>query len=258
MASPAYTTRVTYVEHYTESYFRFRVERPEGLNFISGQFIMLGLIVDDKPLMRAYSIASPDWDDEFEFYSIIIPDGALTSRLRHIKEGDEIVLSAKAVGTLTMQGLLPGGKRLFMLSTGTGFAPFSCLIRDEDIYDDFEEVYVTQTCRFIKDLTYAIDRVKEAKECPLVGEEATERLHHYGSVTREPYKYSGRITTLIETGKLFTDLGIPAFNPETDRVMICGSLEMLHDTQVLLDAAGLSRGTKSRPGTYVWERAFTG
>ena len=258
MASPAYTTRVTYVEHYTESYFRFRVERPEGLNFISGQFIMLGLVVNDKPLMRAYSIASPDWDDEFEFYSIIISDGALTSRLRHIKEGDDIILSAKAVGTLTTRGLLPGGKRLFLLSTGTGFAPFSCLIRDEDIYEDFEEVYVTQTCRFVKDLTYAIDRVKEAKECPLVGDEAEEKLHYYGSVTREPYKNSGRITTLIESGKLFTDLGIPAFNPETDRVMICGSLEMLHDTQVLLDAAGLSRGTNSRPGTYVWEKAFTG
>ena len=258
MASPAYTTRVTYVEHYTESYFRFRVERPEGLNFVSGQFIMIGLMVDEKPLMRAYSIASPNWDDELEFYSIIMPNGALTSRLKDINKGDDIVLSAKAVGTLTTRGLLSGGKRLFLLSTGTGFAPFSCLIRDEDIYDDFEEVYVTQTCRFVKDLTYAIDRVKEAKECPLVGDEAAERLHYYGSVTREPYKNSGRITTLIETGKLFTDLGIPSFNPETDRVMICGSLEMLHDTQVLLDKAGLSRGTNARPGTYVWEKAFTG
>ena len=258
MASPKYTVKVTYVEHYTESYFRLRVERPEGLNFLSGQFIMIGLIIDDRPLMRAYSIASANWDEEFEFYSIIIPDGALTSRLRHIQVGDEIVLSAKAVGTLTTRGLLTGGKRLFMLSTGTGFAPFASLIRDEDVYDEYEEVYVTQTCRFVEDLTYAQERVAEAKECPLVGEEATEKLTYYGSVTREPYKHEGRITNLIESGKLFEDLGIPAFDPETDRVMICGSLEMLHDTQEVIEKCGMYRGTNAKPGVYVWEKAFTG
>ena len=258
MASPAYTVKVVDVEHYTDSYFRFRVERPEGYKFTSGQFVMMGLVVDDKPIMRAYSIASADWDEEFEFYSIIIPDGQLTSRLKHIKVGDDIVLGARAVGTLTLNGLLPGGKRLFMLSTGTGFAPFSCLIHDENVYDDFEEVYVTQTCRGVEDLTYAIKSIEGALECPLVGEEAAEKLKFYGSVTREPYKNEGRITTLIENGKLFEDLGIPEFNPETDRVMICGSLEMLHDIQVLLDAKGLNRGSKSRPGTYVWEKAFTG
>ena len=149
MALPAHTVTVTDVEHYTESYFRIRVSRPEGLNFISGQFMMIGLIVDGKPLMRAYSIASALWDEELEFYSIIISDGALTSRLRHISPGDEMVISAKAVGTLTTRGLKPGGKRLFMLSTGTGFAPFASVILDEDIYDEFEEVYVTQTCRFV-------------------------------------------------------------------------------------------------------------
>lgn len=258
MATPAFTTTVVDVEHYTDSYFRFRVERPEGFKFISGQFIMLGLVENDKPIMRAYSIASPDWDEEFEFYSIIIPDGQLTSRLKDIKAGDEIVLGAKAVGTLTLNGLLPGGKRLFMLSTGTGFAPFSSLIRDENIYTDFEEVYVTQTCRGVEDLTYAINSVEAAKECPLVGEEATKQLRFYGSVTREPYAYQGRITSLIEDGKLFEDLNIPKLNPETDRVMICGSIEMLHDLQVLLDAVGMNRGTNARPGNYVWERAFTG
>jgi ferredoxin--NADP+ reductase len=258
MASPAYTVKVVDVEHYTDSYFRFRVERPEGYMFVSGQFIMLGLVVDDKPIMRAYSIASADWDEEFEFYSIIIPDGQLTSRLKDIKVGDDIILGAKAVGTLTVNGLLPGGKRLFMLSTGTGFAPFSCLIRDESIYDEYEEVYVTQTCRGVQDLTYAINSIAAAKECPLVGDEASEKLHFYGSVTREPYEYQGRITSLLDGGKFFTDLNIPSFNPETDRVMICGSLEMLHDLQVILDKIGLSRGTKSKPGTYVWERAFSG
>ena len=258
MATPAYNTTVTFVEHYTDSYFRFRVTRPEGFNFISGQFIMLGLMVDERPLMRAYSIASADWEEELEFYSIIIPNGALTSRLKDIKVGDEILLSAKAVGTLTTRGLQEGGKRLFMLSTGTGFAPFACLIRDEEVYEDFEEVYVTQTCRGVKDLQYAKDRIKEAQECPLVGDDASERLRYYGSVTREPYEYQGRITNLIESGKLFSDLGIPPFNPETDRVMICGSLEMLHDTQKLLDAVGLNRGSNTKPGTYVWEKAFTG
>jgi ferredoxin/flavodoxin---NADP+ reductase len=258
MASPAFTTRVTFVEHYTDSYFRFRVERPESLNFISGQFIMLGLIVDEKPLMRAYSIASPNWDEELEFYSIIIPDGALTSRLKHIKVGDDIVLSAKAVGTLTTRGLLPDAHRLFMLSTGTGFAPFASLIRDEEVYRDFEQVIVTQTCRMVQDLTYAKDRYEEAKECPLIGEEASEQLSFYGSVTREPYDFQGRITTLIESKKVFQDLKIPPFNIETDRIMICGSMEMLHDTQRILDGYGLTRGSNSKPGHYVWERAFTG
>ena len=258
MASPAYTTKVTYVEHYTESYFRFRVERPESLNFVSGQFIMLGLIVDDKPLMRAYSIACPNWDEELEFYSIIIPDGALTSRLKDIKVGDEIVLSAKAVGTLTTRGLLPDAKRLILLSTGTGFAPFASIIRDEEVYGDFEQVIVTQTCRGVKDLQYAIDRVEEAKECPLVGEEASEQLVFYGSVTREPYEFQGRITTLMENKKLFRDLNIPSLNPATDRIMICGSMEMLHDIQSILDGLGFSRGSNSKPGHYVWERAFTG
>ncbi len=258
MASPAYNTTVHDVEHYTDSYFRFRVKRPEGFQFISGQFVMLGLMLDEKPIMRAYSIASPDWDEEFEFYSIIIPDGQLTSRLKNIKEGDNIILGAKAVGTLTLRGLLSKGKRLFMLSTGTGFAPFASLIRDEEVYDDFDEVYVTQTCRGVADLTYAFRCVEEAKNCPLVGEEASERLRFYGSVTREPYKNQGRITTLIENGRLFTDLGIPPFNPQTDRVMICGSLEMLHDLQVILEKIGFNRGSQSRPGNYVWERAFTG
>ena len=215
-------------------------------------------MVDNKPLMRAYSIASPIWDEELEFYSIIISDGALTSRLRHIKPGDELVMSAKAVGTLTTRGLMPNGKRLFMLSTGTGFAPFSSVIFDEDIYEDFDEVYVTQTCRYAKDLAYAKQQVAKAKECPLVGDDASEKLTYYGSVTREPYPYQGRITTLIENGKLFDDLGIPPFNPETDRVMICGSLEMLHDTQSIIEKQGLHRGSNSKPGIYVYEKAFTG
>ncbi|HCH66444.1 MAG: ferredoxin--NADP(+) reductase [Deltaproteobacteria bacterium] len=258
MAAPAHTLTVTHVEHYTESYFRLRTTRPEGLRFVSGQFIMLGMALDSGPLMRAYSIASPAWDEELEFYSIIIQDGALTSRLQHIKEGSEVILSAKAVGSLTLRGLASGGRRLFLLSTGTGFAPFACLIRDEEVYNSFDQVILTQTCRYVKDLQYGFDRVAEAKACPLVGEEASAKLVHYPTVTREPYKYEGRITHLMESGKVFEDLGIPGFDPATDRAMICGSHAMLLDTQKVLDAVGLTRGSLSKPGGYVWERAFTG
>ena len=258
MASKAFSLPVTFVEHYTESYFRFRIQRPDELIFVSGQFIMIGLEIDDKLVMRAYSIANPDWCEELEFYSIIVPDGELTSRLKNIKVGDEVAMSARPVGSLILSSLRPGGKRLFMLSTGTGVAPFASLIRDERTYRDFDEVYLTQTCRYVQDLQYATDRVAEAHECPLVGEEAQEKLTLYSSVTREPYAYEGRITDLIESGKLFTDLGIPGLNPETDRVMICGSMEMLKDTQAILDAAGLSRGSGRVPGEYCWEKAFSG
>ena len=258
MASPAHTLTVTHVEHYTESYFRLRTTRPPGLKFVSGQFIMMGLAIDTGPLMRAYSIASPVWDEELEFYSIIIQDGALTSRLQHIKVGDEVIISAKAVGSLTLPGLKGGGKRLFMLSTGTGLAPFASLIRDEEVFETFDQVIVTHTCRYEKDLQYGFDRVAEAKECPLVGELATQKLIHYPTITREPYKYEGRITNLLSSGKAFEDLGIAGFDPETDRAMICGSHAMLLDTQKVLDAVNMTRGSLSRPGGYVWERAFTG
>ena len=219
---------------------------------------MIGMTIEGKDVMRAYSLANPSWDEELEFYSIIMPNGELTSRLKDIKVGDEVGMSARAVGTLTHPSLRSKGKRLFMLSTGTGVAPFASLIREEKTYEKFDEVYLTQTCRYIKDLQYATDRVAEAKECPLVGEDAQNKLRLYSSVTREPYEYEGRITNLIESGKLFTDLGIPGLNPETDRIMICGSMAMLKDTQKILDAAGLSRGNGHVPGDYCWEKAFSG
>lgn len=258
MAVVAHNLRVESVEHYTDTYFRFRLERPEGFRFQSGQFTMLGLEIDGKNLMRAYSVASPVWDEALEFYSIIVPDGKLTSRLCHIKEGDHVAVSEKAVGTLTLNALRPGGRRLFMLSTGTGVAPFTSIIRDEEVYESFDEVYLTQTCRLLPDLKYATDRVAEALECPLVGDEASQKLRFYGSVTREPHTHTGRITTLIENGKLFDDLGIPAFDPATDRVMICGSLEMVNDTRALLEGLGFKKGPGPRNSDHVWERAFTG
>lgn len=258
MASPAHTVNVTHVTHYTDSYFRIRTTRPRGLRFVSGQFIMMGMQLADRPLMRAYSIASACWDDELEFYSIIIPDGALTSRLKDTKQGDALLLSAKPVGTLTLRGLESGGSRLFMLSTGTGFAPFASLIRDEDVYQQFDEIYITHTCRYVEDLQYSRERFLEAQACPLVGDLAREKLFYYGSVTREEYEFTGRITTLIDNEKLFRDLDISPLNPSTDRIMICGSMAMLKDTQSLLERQGFDRGSNARPGQYVWERAFTG
>ena len=258
LATVAHFLRVQSVEHFTESYFRFRLERPRGFCFVGGQFVMVGLVVDDRPIMRAYSIASPVWDDELEFYSIIVPDGALTSRLRHIQPGDEVALSDKPVGTLTLRPLAPRGRRLFMLSTGTGVAPFASLLRDEETYESFDEVYLTQTCRNKKDLQYAEARVAEAKVCPLVGEEAEQKLRFYGTVTREPHRYEGRITNLIESGQMFRDLDIPAFDPETDRVMICGSMAMVTDTRALLDNLGFVKAFGRKPGGYVWEKAFAG
>jgi ferredoxin--NADP+ reductase len=268
MASVEHTLPVTFVEHYTESYFRFRTKRPAGFRFIAGQFIMIGLIIDGNPVMRAYSIASPVWDEEIEFYSIIVADGELTSHLQKIKVGDHVAMSKRAVGSLTLNSLSLQGKskakeqgntrRLFMLSTGTGIAPFISLIRDERTYECFDEVYLTQTCRYAKDLKYSQDRIEDAKSCPLVGEEAQQKLRLYASVTREPHQYEGRITTLIENGKFFSDLGIPGLNIETDRIMICGSMEMLKDTQTVLDAAGMTHGSGHTPAHYCWEKAFSG
>lgn len=259
MARPAHRVPVTSVHHYSDSYFKFRVNRPEGLRFSSGQFIMVGLTKEDgSPVMRAYSIACPYWDEELEFYSIVVPDGELTSRLCKVQTGSEILLSEKAVGTLTLAGLKPGGKRLYLLSTGTGIAPFASVIRDDQTYEQFDEVILTHTCRRVEDLSYGYDIVLAAKACPLVGEQASAKLRHYPSVTREPFETEGRITTLLESGQLFDDLGLSALDPEEDRVMICGSLEMLHDLQVIVEGAGLGRGTPRSAGEYVWEKAFTG
>ncbi|MEM9693017.1 MAG: ferredoxin--NADP reductase [Myxococcota bacterium] len=258
MAKAEFELPVTLVEHYTESYFRFRLQRPASFRFTSGQFVMVGLEVDGAPVLRAYSISSAHWDEELEFYSIIVPDGKLTSRLKDIKEGDSVLMSAKPVGTLTVPSLHPGGRRLFMLSTGTGIAPFGSIIRDELPYERYEEIYLTQTCRFAADLQYGERIAKGALECPLVGEMAQAKFNLYSSVTREPYKHEGRITTLIESGKFFEHLDIPPFDPESDRVMICGSMDMLRDTRVVLDGCGFSSGAGHSEAGYVWEKAFTG
>ena len=200
--------RVVSVTHYTDSLFSFRITRPQSFRFRSGEFVMIGLPNAEKPVYRAYSVASPAWDDELEFYSIKVPDGPLTQHLQKIEPGDIVLLRPKPTGTLVLDALVPG-KRLFLIATGTGLAPFASLVRDPETYEKFEEVYMTNTCRDVADLRYGDELFSAATADPLIGEIAGGRLTYYASTTRQESKHMGRITTLIENGKLFADLGIP-------------------------------------------------
>ena len=218
---------------------------------------MLGLQGEKKPLLRAYSVASPAWDDKLDFYSIKVPDGPLTSRLQNIAVGDEVLLGRKPVGTLVLDALLPG-KRLFMLSTGTGIAPFASLIRDPDIYASFEQVILIHTCRQVAELAYGFDMVEAAKTDPLVGEAATDKLKHIASVTRENYPLQDRVTTLIETGALFDHVDGGSLDAASDRVMICGSKAMTQDLKSIVEAYGFKEGSNSNPADFVIEKSFVG
>jgi len=246
---------VTDVEHYTDRMFRFRITRPQSFRFRSGEFVMIGLPNADKPIFRAYSIASPAWDEELEFCSIKVPDGPLTKHLQKIVPGDTILMRRKSTGTLVLDALLPG-KRLYMLSTGTGIAPFASLIRDPETYEKFETVILCHTCRTAAELTYGEALVKRLREDPLVGELARDHLIRYATTTREPTSRMGRITKLIENGRLFEDLDMPRLSPDEDRVMICGSMDMLADCKTLCQSFGLEEGANNRPATFVVERAF--
>jgi ferredoxin--NADP+ reductase len=243
------------VRHWTDELFSFRLTRPASFRFRSGEFVMLGLMGESKPLLRAYSIASPSWDDGLDFFSIKVQDGPLTSRLQHLQVGDRVLLGKKPTGTLVLDALKPG-KRLYMLSTGTGIAPFASLLREPETYEKFDEVILTHTCRSVADLGYGAAIVDSLGDDPLVGDYAPAKLTYYASVTREDFTRTGRITDLIGSGKLFADLGVPAFDKEVDRVMICGSMAMLQDTKKLVAAAGLDEGSNARPGDYVVEKAF--
>lgn len=249
--------RVTQVQHYTDRLFRFRVTRPRSLRFRSGEFVMIGLPGAEKPVMRAYSIASPSWDEELEFFSIKVPGGPLTEKLQQIKPGDQILLRPKPTGTLVNDALLPG-KRLFCLSTGTGFAPFASLIRDPETYDKFEQVIVTHTCRSVGELKYSHDTVTATLEDPLVGEFAQGRLMHFASATREVAEHRGRITDLIASGEFFSTLAIPPLDPATDRLMLCGSMGMIRDIRKLVEPLGFEEGSNNKPGSFVVEKAFAG
>ncbi|MGZ2483428.1 ferredoxin--NADP+ reductase [Rhizobium pisi] len=252
-----YAETVLAVTHYTDRLFRFTMTRPQGFRFRSGEFAMIGLMVEGKPVFRAYSIASPAWAEELEFFSIKVPDGPLTSHLQAIKPGDQVLMRKKPTGTLVLDALTPG-RRLYMFSTGTGIAPFASLIRDPETYEKFEEVILTHTTRDVAELKYGFDLVHEIQNDELLKEVVGDKLRHYPTVTREDFAYRGRITDLISSGKLFTDLGVPPLDPAIDRGMICGSSAMLKDTKELLEKAGLDEGANSKPAEFVIERAFVG
>ena len=260
--------KVLEVKHWTDRLFSFKVERPASLRFRSGEFVMIGLMGDphpetgkQKPLLRAYSIASPSWGEEMEFYSIKVQDGPLTSKLQHIQPGDDIILRPKPVGTLVHDALIPG-KRIWFFATGTGFAPFASLLREPQTYEDYDEVIITHTCRDVDELTYGRDLIEGLKTdelmTELMGEGFADKIRYYPTTTREESPKMGRITALIENGELFTDLGVPPLNPETDRAMVCGSLGFNLDIKALLEKAGLNEGANSDPQQFVIEKAFVG
>jgi len=254
--------KVTAVTHWTDRLFSFKVERPQTLRFRSGEFVMIGLMGDpdpntgkQKPLLRAYSIASPSWDEELEFYSIKVPDGPLTSRLQHIKVGDEIILRPKPVGTLVTDAILPG-KRLWMFATGTGVAPFASLMREPEVYEKYEEVILMHTCREVGELEYGRKLVEHIKSDEILSEIESGKLRYYPTTTREEFHHMGRVTDNLTSGKVFEDLGVAPLNPETDRGMVCGNLAFNKDIMAILDGFGLREGANSEPKEYVVEKAF--
>lgn len=252
-----FSCRVTQVEHYTDTLFRLRAARPPSLRFRAGEFVMIGLKSKPKPLLRAYSIASPSWDEELEFYSIKVEGGALTSRLRHVQSGDRILVGRKPVGTLVTDALKPG-RRLYMLSTGTGAAPFASLVREPGVYEQFDEVVLTHTCRTAAELAYTEQLATAVRHDPLVGDLAKEKLIYFNSLTRESGPRQGRITTLIQTGDLFRLIDREPFDPDHDRIMICGSMAMLDELKSMLETRSFTEGSNAKLGDFVVEKAFAG
>jgi len=245
------------VHHWTDTLFSFTCTRDPGFRFENGQFAMVGLEVNGRPLLRAYSIASANYEETLEFFSIKVPDGPLTSRLQHLREGDQIYISKKPTGTLLVDNLLPG-KTLWLLATGTGLAPFLSIIRDPEVYERYERIVLTHTCRFVEELAYRELISEHLPAHEYLGEIVKEKLLYFPTVTREEFENRGRITDLIESGELFDRLGVPALSTENDRVMLCGSPDMLRDTRALLEARGFEEGNMSTPGHFVLEKAFVG
>jgi ferredoxin--NADP+ reductase len=250
------TETVTEVRHWNDTLFSFKTTRDPGLRFANGQFVMIGLPTENRPLLRAYSIASANHEEHLEFFSIKVPNGPLTSRLQHLKPGDEIFVSRKPTGTLIIDDLRPG-RNLFLLSTGTGLAPFLSIIKDPETYERFDKVIVTHGVRSVSELAYADMIERELHEHEFLGDYVRDGLLYYPTVTRESFRNEGRLTTLIETGKLCSDLGLPSLDAGLDRAMLCGSSAMLKEIGDMLDALGFEASPSiGRLGDYVIERAF--
>ncbi len=250
-----YTETVTTVRHWTDRLFSFTATRNPGFRFISGQFTMIGLPINGRPLLRAYSVCSAHHEDHLEFFSIKVPNGPLTQHLQKIQVGDELLVGAKPTGTLIQQNLKPG-KTLYLLSTGTGLAPFVSIAKDPETYDLYDHIVLAHGCREIAELGYGEEVVNKLYNDEFFGELAREKLLYYPTVTREPFRHNGRLTALFEAGKLEADLGLPALNKETDRVMLCGSPAMLSDLQTMLERRGFAEGSHHERGEYVIEKAF--
>ena len=250
------TETVLSVHHWNDSLFSFRTTRDQGLRFENGQFVMIGLEVEGRPLLRAYSIASPNYEEHLEFFSIKVPNGPLTSRLQHLQPGQQIKVSRKPTGTLLLHDLRPG-KHLYLFATGTGLAPFMSVIQDPEAYERFEKIVLIHGTRTVSEVAYADYIQHELPKNEFFGEDVAEKLIYYPTVTREPFRNQGRLTDLIESGKLFEDIGLPSLDPAVDRVMICGSPAMLEDSCALLDKRGFEVSPRiGTPGDYVIERAF--
>ncbi|MBB5048840.1 ferredoxin--NADP+ reductase [Rhodopseudomonas rhenobacensis] len=247
--------QVLSVKHWTDTLFSFTATRNSGFRFLNGQFAMIGLEVDGRPLLRAYSMASANHEEALEFFSIKVTDGPLTSRLQQIKEGDTILVGRKATGTLIADNLI-AGKRLLLLSTGTGLAPFASLIKDPDIYDRFETIILVHGCRQVSELAYGEQLVATLSADELFGPLMAEQFIYYPTVTREPFRNRGRVTDLIASAQLFDDIGLPPLDLATDRIMLCGSPGMLEDLHVMLEQRGFVEGSHSEPGHFVIEKAF--
>ena len=247
--------RVLDVRHCTEDLFSFKVTRDPAFRFVNGQFTMIGIEVEDRPLLRAYSMASANHEEHLEFFSIKVADGALTSRIQHLSKGDPILVGRKPNGTLIQDNLLPG-KTLYLLSTGTGLAPFMSIVKGPEIYERFEKIVLVHGCRKISELSYGEKVIANLLKHEFLGDFAREQLVYYPTVTREPFRNRGRITDLIESGKLFEDIGQPPLDIENDRLMLCGSPSMLVDLQAMLRRHGFLEGNHSEPGHYVIEKAF--
>ena len=247
--------RVLSVHHWTDKLFTFTTTRDTSLRFNNGHFTMIGLRVNDKPLLRAYSIVSANYEEHLEFLSIKVPHGPLTSRLQHIQVGDTVIVGKKPTGTLVIDYLLPG-KRLYLLSTGTGLAPFMSIVRDPTSYEKFEQVILVHGVRQKEELAYHDMLVENLPSHEFLGDMVSTQLLYYPTVTREAYRNMGRVTELMESGKLFDDLEVPPLDPANDRVMICGNPGMLRDLKHTLEAKGFGEGNTSTPGDFVIERAF--